>query len=344
MAANRFGIDLAEVYRTGAAVKGARTANALNKLRLSEATRVAAERPGKEQKILDRENKLLGLRQKAVGGDAQAERQLLAMDPEGGAAFLDAFAKMTDKEAKKAQRKNEEFASMTATILQAQPEKRPILYGELLKMLPEGERKSMPPTYDENFLNMSLAKQRSIDKILDTKTIKFGGENILVKGGRETERSGTTPKAPGTPNVLRYGKEDLLYQDGKEIGRTPTAVKPTAGGKGGMKSADEALMYRQTVELLGGLFDEMGNITSLDPTLRNKVQAIATEATKIFRDDGTVTRSQAVRLAAKKFRMDIPDTPDPAPEGGFGSGVFQPSGEHRNVADPNNIRQYLLQN
>jgi hypothetical protein len=64
-------------------------------------------------------------------------------------------------------------------------------------------------------------------------------------------------------------------------------------------------MYRQAAELLGGMFDAAGNLQALDPETRTKAQAIATEATNIFRKGG-VTRTQAVADAAKLYGIEMP--------------------------------------
>ena len=81
-------------------------------------------------------------------------------------------------------------------------------------------------------------------------------------------------------------------------------------------------MYKQSVELLGGIYDQDGKITMLDHDGRNKAQAIATEATKIWQREGG-TRTDAVAKAARKFGLDIKKPPV------------------ANPADPNNIRNFL---
>ena len=269
MAANRFGIDVGELYRTKEAVEGARTRNKMASLQLGEAEREIAERPVKEAAAKKRNALLTGLRQKAVTGDADAQQQLLAIDPEGGAAFIDAVGKMDDRKLKVAQQKVDEMGQMAATVLNASPEKQANLYKQMLTTLPPESVAKMPKELDLNFLELSLSKAMAMDKILEN------------------------------PKAIQVGGEDIVYQRGKEIARGKRPVKKPGTGEGGVKSADESLMYRQAAELMGGMFDDAGNLRALDPEVRPKVQAIATRASEIFKQGG-VTRSQAVTMAAEE--------------------------------------------
>lgn len=279
MAANQYGIDLGEIYRTKAAVEGARTQNKLSGLKLGEMEREIAERPAKEVAATERKNMLTGLRQKAVGGDVSAQQQLLALDPEGGATFIDAVTKMDDRKLKATQRSVDEMGQLAGYVLQGKtPEEQARRYQLMYQGVSPEVQSKLPEQYDPQFMELSLSKAMAMDKLLENpKAIQVGGEDVVYKAGREVERKARPVKSSGTGS------------DG-----------------GGVKSADESLMYRQSVELLGGLFDQAGNITNLDPTVRNKVQGIATEATNIFREGG-VTRSQAVKQAAQKFGLEVPD-------------------------------------
>jgi hypothetical protein len=279
MAANQYGIDMADIYRTTTAVKGARTQNALSNLKLQEQERVIAERPEKERLAAERQNMLTGLRGKAVAGDVSAQQQLLAVDPEGGAKFMQAVGSMDQTQLDNAKRSVDEMGKLSAFVIQSKdPQKA---YQTMRAgVSPEAQAK-LPEQYDPEFMQMSLTKSMAMDKILEN------------------------------PKSISVGTEDVVYQRGQEIERSAKPVKDGKGGKGGkggggLKSADESLMYKQSVELLGGIFDEAGNITNLDPTTRNKVQRIATEAANEFVRRGDITRTEAVTRAAKKFGMSIP--------------------------------------
>lgn len=284
MAANQFGIDLADLYRTTAAVKGARTQNSLSELQLQETEREIAERPEKERKARERQNVLTGLRQQAVAGDENAAQQLLALDPEGGATFIDAVGKMDERKREAAQRSVDEMGQLSAYVLQGKtPEEQQRRYQLMYQGVSPEVQAKLPEQYDPQFMELSLSKAMAMDKILENpKAIQVGGEDVVFKGGREVERA-TRP------------------------------VKPSGSGTGSgdLKSADESLMYRQAGELLGGIFDQQGNITNLDPDTRNRVQAIATEAVKLYREKGNISRTEAVQLAGRKFGLNIPDASDP---------------------------------
>ncbi len=58
MAANRFGIDVGQLYRDKENIQSARTRNKLASLQLSEAEREVAQRPIKEQQAQEK-NKIL---------------------------------------------------------------------------------------------------------------------------------------------------------------------------------------------------------------------------------------------------------------------------------------------
>lgn len=277
MAANRFGIDVGELYRTKEAIEGSRTRNRMAKLQLGEAEREIEQRPIREAEAKKRNVMLTGLRQKAVTGDTNAQQQLLAIDPEGGASFIDAVSKMDDRKLKFAQQKVDEMGQMAATVINAAPERQATLYQQMLTTLPPESVAKMPKELDLNFLEVSLSKAMAMDKILEN------------------------------PKAIQVGGEDVVYQRGKEIerGKRPVKAGTGTGGAGGLKSGDESLMYRQAAELLGGMFDAAGNLQALDPQTRTKAQAIATEATNLFRQGG-ITRTQAVANAAKLYGIEMP--------------------------------------
>lgn len=295
MAANQYGIDMADIFRTTAAVKGARTANKLSQLKLSEAERLEAERPGKEKEALERKNILTGLREKSAGGDVSAQQQLLALDPEGGPSFIDAVSKMDERQIEATQKTVDEIGNLAGYVLQgATPEEQQRRFDLVRASASPAVQEKLPQTFDPGFMELSLSKAMSMDKILEN------------------------------PKVLQIGDEDVVFKGGREVERKTRPVKPAKGGDAGPKSADESLMYRQSAELLGGIFDQAGNITNLDPSVKGRVQSIATEATKIWKKDRSKTRSEAVQEAARKF------------------GVEMPAAAPGQQADPQNIRNYLL--
>lgn len=276
--ANAFGIDLGQVYRTAEAVKGARQSREQNALMMDwkKEDRDAARQRG---------NALSELRSKASTGDQEAMQQLNAFDPEEAKKMLDSLSKMDERQRQQTQENIDAVGKMSAYVLQSEnPEQAYQLARQSVS--PELAAK-MPEQYDPNFLQMQLARARQIDELLQN------------------------------PERMTFGTEDRLYKDGRVIERTTSSQEldrqtsrqnalTRASGDGGLKSADESLMYRQAGELLGGLFDQQGNLQNLDPATRGKVQSIATEAAKIY-SQGGVTRSQAVTQAARKLGIQVQD-------------------------------------
>lgn len=276
--ANAFGIDLGQVYRTAEAVKGARQSREHNALMMDwkKEDRDAARQRG---------NALSELRSKASAGDQQAMQELNAFDPEEAKKMLDSLSKMDERQRQQTQENIDAVGKMSAYVLQSEnPEQAYQLARQSVS--PELAAK-MPEQYDPNFLKMQLARARQLDELLKN------------------------------PERMTFGTEDRLYKDGQVVERTTSSQEldrqtsrqnalTRASGDGGLKSADESLMYRQAGELLGGLFDQQGNLQNLDPTTRGKVQSIATEAAKIY-SQGGVTRSQAVTQAARKLGIQVQD-------------------------------------
>lgn len=281
MAANQYGIDLGQLYRTKEAVEGARTQNRLSELKLGEAERQVAERPKKEAAAQERRNMLTGLRKEAAGGDVSAQEQLLAIDPEGGAQFIDALGKMDKRKREATQQTVEEMGQLSGYVLQGKtPEEQARRY-ELVRqgVSPEIQEK-LPEDYNPQFMELSLSKAMAMDKLLEN------------------------------PKAVQVGNEDVVYKGGREIERKARPEKDS--GKDGIKSSDENLMYRQAAAYFGGMIDpNTGQMSGIMENNIPKAQAIATEATKIYKS-GNVTRSEAVELAAKKYGIQ-PASQDGAP-------------------------------
>ena len=286
MATNWLGIDIAEIEKDKNAIEGGKTINALNKLKLNDAKRMEANRPTKEAAATKQANTLATLRSKASTGDQEAQRKLLALDPEGAPKFIDAVNGMDDRQISEAKQNIDQMGNMVAEILNAPESQRPALYAQMREMIPADMKSKAPEQYNPNYLKLQVAKLKSMDQILENPQVRtVGTEDILYKGGSELERA-------KNPSKVKTQNENN---------------NPSAGGSNdGMKSADESLMYRQSVELLGGIFDSSGNIQALDPELRGKVQSIATEATKIFKAESGISRTEAVAKAAKKYGIEIP--------------------------------------
>lgn len=291
--ANQYGINVGQLLRDVESIKGARSQNTLTQMKMDALQRneAAAKR---------RQNVISGLQKDVIGGNQDAAKRLLALDPQGGGAFLEQLDKMDERQKAVAKENVETIGQMSAYVLNGDSfEEQQRRYALVYSNMSPEIQKMMPTEYNPNFVEMNLVRATTMDKLLEAPTVRqVGGEDVVYRRGREVERQ-TRPQK--------------------------TTTKKTDLG-GGVKSADESLIYRQAVELLGGIMDEQGNIRALDPEIRPKIQAIATEAAKIFQQEGTITRSEAVARAANKF------------------GVELAKEVSENPTDPNNIRNFLLNN
>jgi hypothetical protein len=224
---------------------------------------------------------LTGLRGKAVAGDVSAQQQLLAVDPEGGAQFMDAVGKMDQTQLDNAKRSVDEMGKLSAFVSNSKtPEKA---YQTMRAGVSPDIQAKLPEQYDPNFIQMSLTKAMAMDKILEN------------------------------PKAISVGTEDVVYQRGKEIERAAKPVKDgsgSGGAGGGLKSSGESLMYKQASAYFNQIKDPVTGEMSLLANDVPKAQAITAEATKIFKQKGNISRSTAVQLAAKKHGIDI-KTEDP---------------------------------
>lgn len=280
MAANQYGIDMADIYRTTAAVKGARTQNKLADLQLSEAQYKVDQRPIEQE----RQNKLTDLRVKGVAGDVGAQQKFLALDPKNAPAFIKAIGQMDQTKRDATARNVDEIGRASMYVLNGKsPEEQAQRYATMRENLSPEAAAGLPEVYNPQFMELSLAKATTMKQLLQN------------------------------PTSVSTGTEDVVYKGGREIDRAKKPVKKTApsgggkGGSGGIASADENLMYKQSVQLLGGIIDKDGNISALNPEARNTAQSIATNAANIYAGDQTMTRSEAVARSARNFGYDISD-------------------------------------
>lgn len=278
MAANQYGIDMADIYRTTAAVKGARTRNKLADLQLSEAQYKIDQRPIEEEK----KNKLTALRQQSVTGDVDAQQQLLALDPENGPQFIDAIGKMDETKRAGVKRSIDEIGRGSMFVLNGKtPEEQAQRYQTLKENLSPEVAAKLPETYDPAFMELSLSKATAMDKLLEApKSVGVGGEDVLYRGGREIERADKPVKAGGA--------------DGK-------------GGSGASNwkgSTSINTIRRLTADLAGGLFDERtGQITKLQTGTRSDMQAVVDEASRMLQLGEANNEAEAVTLAARKLKV-----------------------------------------
>lgn len=243
------------------------------------------ERDQKTQQARVRNNLLTGLRTGVMNGDESSMRALTVFDPAEANALMGAMERMDKKEKERYQQLNESVGRISAWILQSEnPEQA---YNTARSSFPEEMQAQMPEQYNEQFVRLQLAKTMELDKIMSNPQKITSGEND------ELWRNGERISSTRSQNALNADYK--AQQDAAEANAPPE-----------MGSGDESLMYRQAVELLGGLFDQQGNIQALDPNNRARAQSIAVEATKLFKRGG-MTRSQAVQQAASQLGVSFND-------------------------------------
>jgi hypothetical protein len=290
MAANKYGIDVAGMYKDVNAIKGGRTQNKLSALNLSEQERVIAERPEKERLAAERANMLTDLRGGAVAGDQGAVQQLMAIDPDGGAKFMEALGKMDDRKIEATKRTVDEIGKTVHGIMNIKdPAKQADVYKRFYDQATPEIKAGLSPTYNQNEMTLALNKAMTLDQILEN------------------------------PKSISVGGRDDVYKLGKKIDSGVKPVKDSKGGKGGsggsLNSSGESLMYKQAMGYFNPMKDPITGELTILANDTPKAQAITAEATKIFSQLGNISRSTAVEMAAKKYGIDMADKDKPVAEG-----------------------------
>lgn len=335
--ANQFGIDMGQVYRTTESVKGSRQNRKMNSLNMDWAKEDRQRAAEQREAARQRTQQINALRARiAQGGeDAQAaERELIALDPESATAvqeplsnlgerrqeqtlnalretvaeggegseaaerqliafapdeakqIQDAFAKMDERDRKQTEENIEQLGRMSIGILSADSEEdQAARYQRARANVHPDVAANMPEEYDPNWVEMQLARARELDDMLKN------------------------------PELITIGGEDRLYKDGSEIESSTSnaLLRAETDDDSGLKSSDENTIFRQAGELMGGIFDQDGNLQNLDPSTRSKVQSIATEAGNLFNSGQAETRAQAVTMAARKLGVKIEDVSEVQP-------------------------------
>jgi hypothetical protein len=292
MAANQYGIDLADIYRTTTAVKSARTQNRLSDLMLKETEREIAGRPERERKEKERQNMLTSLRHQVATGDQNASNQLLTLDPEGGATFIEAVGKMNDRKREAAKRSVDEMGQLSAYVLQGKtPEEQQRRYRLMYQGVSPDVQAKLPEQYDPQFMEMSLSKAMAMDKILENpQSIQVGGEDVVYKSGREVERARrpvkeTSPLVSVTTGGDKKESEklaELRVQRFDEIQQAAIAAEQQIESVNQIKAIDlDTGLGIETRGQIAKVWDSLGGdgkaLTGVDPSDVEKFKAVATK-------------------------------------------------------------------
>lgn len=302
--ANALGIDVGEIYRTVEAVKASRANRDLEERRLNNtlATQEAIKATV------------------ASGGidNPQAMAQLVALNPEAAKTLTDTYTAM-DERARKAERDRiEQIGAVAGGILQA---KDPAAAYDAVRRSSPELAKLMPEQYDEDFVKVQLARAAEADKLFDSidgdRTAERDQANKLALQ-HDAQAATASEGEKNRANQLAIKAQDQEFT----INRDKQAFKDdlvkieakAAADRGGatVESKDASLIYRQSLELLGGVFDEAGNVQMLDPQLRSKGQEIAVRATKFFGEG--LSHAEAVKRAAQELGISFPGSASADPK------------------------------
>lgn len=290
--ANQYGIDLGQMYSQVENIKSQRLANKSNQMDLDTKTRLEEERPAREAAALKRQNTLSTLRQQSAAGDSAAAQQLISLDPENGPKFMEAVYKADDRQLEAMKRSVDEMGNISSFVLQGKtPEEQAARYARARQSVSPEIKQKFPEQYDPNFMQLSLSKAMSMDKILENpKAVTVGDEDILFKNGFEQERAKNPTKQNAAANI------------GGDSG-------------GGTTVTDENSMHKFIKEQFATKFikDPATGLltpTVLEPDQKKKVQGIFREAVEIYNNaKGSMSRAEATTQALNKYGFDIPEAP-----------------------------------
>lgn len=310
MAANQYGIDLGEIYRTVETVKGARTQNKLASLQLSQ-----AEKQGEIQ------NKLSGIRTKAVTGDVSAQQELLSLDPKQGPAFIEAIGKMDDRQRQNTKNNIEQIGQISSFVLSgsdlAEQQRRYALARS--NMNPDAV-KNLPEQYDPEFMQYSLAKATSMDKLLATpQKISAGGVDKVYKLGQEISSEPTPAKAPlvqlGGDKKESEKLAELRVNNLGKLQEVAITAEDQLESLNQLKAIDISTgLGVETRGEIARVWDAMGGdgkaLTGVDPSDTEKFRAVATKQVidLMATQKGPQTDSDAKRI--ERATVKLGNTPE----------------------------------
>lgn len=295
--ANALGIDLGNVYRTVEAVKASR------------ATRGAAERTA--QNALAARGAAATLA--ANPSDPAALAGLVALDPQMAQDVLKAYEAADTNQRAQLDRQNEVLGQAAAAVLQSSDPAA--AYAQMRSQLPPEAQAGMPAEYNENWVTLQLSRATEVDKlyatITDQATAATNRTNALADDERDQQQAIELEGVRHNNQLARdVAQSELTIQEQE-------AKAVAEGAAAGIDNADASLIYRQSVGLMGGTFDQAGNLQSLDPALAAKVQEITARASRIYREmpPGQRDHAEAVKQAAQALGIQFP-SPGSAPAGG----------------------------
>lgn len=283
---NQYGIDMGNILRTVETVKSARQAREQNKQKMDwkREDRAAAKEQAQQQQ--ERNALLARLRGRAASGDQQAQRELITLDPEGAKTFMDAYNAM-DEQGKQQTKDNLEVLGRTAAYIRNSQNPEQAYQTARANLAPEVAQR-MPEQYNPDWVEFSLARTQELAELTENpEMITLGGEDRLYRGGRQVEAT----------------ESNALLREREKTERE--AIKVTQEAAPELASSDINAIYRQSLGLFETMTDQQGNIRLLDPNKTADVQAITTEAARLYESGEASNIADAVTKAARKQGMSI---------------------------------------
>ena len=221
--ADEFGFNMGNVLRN----QGQRQQNEMYKQK-NELGRMEIDAYKAQSKNAPMVNQL---KLNAAGGNVDAQKQYLALDPVNGPAFIEALNKMDAQQKEATQLKVNQMGQQFVRIQQEpKPENRVRMYVELVSQLPEERRAQVPSEYNPDFVELQIAKLKTVDQLIKS------------------------------PDVKQVGGQDRVYKDGKEIDRATRPVKLSKEDRPKtLKASDEAQLYKQLAAVESGFLDPVTN-------------------------------------------------------------------------------------
>ena len=298
MAANQYGIDLGEIYRTQAAVEGARTQNKLSGLNLGEMEREIAERPAKEAAATERKNLIAQNIQGALGGDKDALNKLYALDTDTAKTIAERVDTMSKEEKEQSKASRLEMAQMSTWIANAKtPEEAARNFQVVLSKMPTETQEKMTAELEsfggdaKKYAVYSLARVKDIDTIFSNpKVVQVADQDIVYKDGREIERK-TRPTKTSTPLVsVNTGSDkkeseklaELRVKRLDEVQQKAIQAEEQIESINQIKSIDlDTGLGVETKGQIAKVWDSIGGdgkaLTGVDPSDVQKFKAVATK-------------------------------------------------------------------
>lgn len=313
--ASALGIDLGSVYRTAEAVKASRFEREQKEAAAGVATQTNA------------------LAVQAAGGDEAATAQLIGLDPARAKAITDAYTAMDEAARATAAAEVDAIGRLAAGVLAASDPAA--AYKQMLAELGEAGR-GLPQEYDESYVEFQLGRATEIDKIYSqiagnanaerdqgyhvsndttdhTQAVELKGidqTNTIANNATAAEVDATAREDDQVHDVTMAGvnHQNALAQDVAKGVINIEVESAKAGAAAGIDTPDASLIYRQAGGLLGGTFDQEGNLQGLDPSLAAKVQEISVRAGVYFKTDGPTKGDHAasVKQAATELGVEFP--------------------------------------